>query len=202
MKGLFFLIMCLAGIIAVGGIVVILGHGYDNESDRNMFLAMTAVSLLFCFGSYSIYHHLSKASASAKTEQSSSDHYCLIGHKIIKSQVKSQNGGLYYTDKVDPNIRYFIDDSHKVTAIKYMYEPNHKPGHSAVTELSALLNDKHLKFTNDKQSDNDFYPSSSDKTFNIYSPKYKKWYHATLQFDGKDKVSQFSVWEGKSDDAE
>ncbi len=134
MKGLFFLIMCLAGIIAVGGIVVILGHGYDNESDRNMFLAMTAVSLLFCFGSYSIYHHLSKVSASAKTEQSSSDHYCLIGHKIIKSQVKSQNGGLYYTDKVDPNIRYFIDDSHKVTAIKYMYEPNHKPGHSAVID--------------------------------------------------------------------
>ena len=83
-----------------------------------------------------------------------------------------------------------------------MYEPNHKPGHSAVIELSALLNDKHLKFTNDKQSDSDFYPSSSDKTFNVYSPKYKKWYHVTLQFDGKDKVSQFSVWEGKSDDAE
>ncbi|RXA58185.1 hypothetical protein [Limosilactobacillus mucosae] len=165
-------------------------------------LIFTIISALICFGTYKLDVHLADTSASAKTEQNSSDHYCLIGHKIIKSRVKSQEDGLYYTDKVDPNIRYFVDDSHKVTAIKYMYEPNHKPGHSAVIELSALLNDKHLKFTNDKQSDNDFYPSSSDKTFNVYSPKYKKWYHATLQFDGKDKVSQFSVWEGKSDDAE
>lgn len=201
MKLFLLVITVISFFLAIGGVRSIYKHQYE-EGTGGYVLIFTIISALVCFGTYKLDVHLADTSASAKTEQSSSDHYCLIGHKIVKSQVKSQEDGLYYTDKVDPNIRYFVDDSHKVTAIKYMYEPNHKPGHSAVIELSALLNDKHLKFTNDKQSDNDFYPSSSDKTFNVYSPKYKKWYHATLQFDGKDKVSQFSVWEGKSDDAE
>lgn len=201
MKLFLLIIIVISFFLAFGGTYSLYKHQYE-EGTGGYVLIITIVSALVCFGTYKLDAHLADTSASAKTEQSSSDHYCLIGHKIVKSQVKSQEDGLYYTDKVDPNVRYFVDDSHKVTAIKYMYEPNHKPGHSAVIELSALLNDKHLKFTNDKQSDNDFYPSSSDKTFNVYSPKYKKWYHATLQFDGKDKVSQFSVWEGKSDDAE
>lgn len=201
MKLFLLVIVVISFFLALGGVRSIYKHQYE-EGTGGYVLIFTIISALICFGTYKLDVHLADTSASAKTEQSSSDHYCLIGHKIVKSQVKSQEDGLYYTDKVDPNIRYFVDDSHKVTAIKYMYEPNHKPGHSAVIELSALLNDKHLKFTNDKQSDSDFYPSSSDKTFNVYSPKYKKWYHATLQFDGNDKVSQFSVWEGKSDDAE
>lgn len=201
MKLFLLVIVVVSFFLALGGACSLYKHQYE-EGTGGYILMITVISALICFGSYKLDMHLASTSASAKTEQSSSDHYCLIGHKIIKSQVKSQEDGLYYTDKVDPNIRYFVDDSHKVTAIKYMYEPNHKPGHSAVIELSALLNDKHLKLTNDKQSDSDFYPSSSDKTFNVYSPKYKKWYHATLQFDGNDKVSQFSVWEGKSDDAE
>lgn len=201
MKLFLLVIIVISFFLAIGGVRSIYKHQYE-EGTGGYVLIFTIISALICFGTYKLDVHLADTSASAKTEQNSSDHYCLLGHKIVKSQVKSQEDGLYYTDKVDPNIRYFVDDSHKVTAIKYMYEPNHKPGHSAVIELSNLLNDKHLKFTNDKQSDSDFYPSSSDKTFNIYSPKYKKWYHATLQFDGKDKVSQFSVWEGKSDDAE
>lgn len=201
MKLFLLVIIVISFLLALGGVRSIYKHQYE-EGTGGYVLIFTIISALICFGTYKLDVHLADTSASAKTEQNSSDHYCLIGHKIVKSRVKSQEDGLYYTDKVDPNIRYFVDDSHKVTAIKYMYEPNHKPGHSAVIELSNLLNDKHLKFTNDKQSDNDFYPSSSDKTFNVYSPKYKKWYHATLQFDGKDKVSQFSVWEGKSDDAE
>lgn len=201
MKLFLLVIVIISFFLVLGGAYSLYKHQYE-EGTGGYILAITVVSALVCFGTYKLDTHLTSTSASAKTEQSSSDHYCLIGHKIVKSQVKSQEDGLYYTDKVDSNIRYFVDDSHKVTAIKYMYEPNHKPGHSAVIELSNLLNDKHLKFTNDKQSDSDFYPSSSDKTFNVYSPKYKKWYHATLQFDGKDKVSQFSVWEGKSDDAE
>lgn len=201
MKLFLLVIVVTSFFLVLGGAYSLYKHQYEEGTGGYM-LIITVVSASICLGAYKLHVHIANTSASAKTEQSSSDHYCLIGHKIIKQQVKSQNGGLYYTDKVDPNIRYFIDDSHKVTAIKYMYEPNHKPGHSAVIELSALLNDKHLKFTNDKQSDDDFYPSSSDKTFNVYSPKYKKWYHATLQFDSKDKVSQFSVWEGRSDDAE
>lgn len=201
MKLFLLVIVVISFFLALGGAYSLYKHQYEKGTGGYI-LAITVVSALVCFGTYKLDTHLTSTSASAKTEQSSSDHYCLIGHKIVKSRVKSQEDGLYYTDKVDSNIRYFVDDSHKVTAIKYMYEPNHKPGHSAVIELSNLLNDKHLKFTNDKQSDNDFYPSSSDRTFNVYSPKYKKWYHATLQFDGKDKVSQFSVWEGKSDDAE
>lgn len=201
MKLFLLVIIVISFLLALGGVRSIYKHQYE-EGTGGYVLIFTIISALVCFGTYKLDVHLADTSASAKTEQNSSDHYCLIGHKIVKSRVKSQEDGLYYTDKVDHNIRYFVNDSHKVTAIKYMYEPNHKPGHSAVIELSALLNDKHLKFTNDKQSDSDFYPSSSDKTFNVYSPKYKKWYHATLQFDGKDKVSQFSVWEGKSDDAE
>ena len=201
MKLFLLVIIVISFFLALGGVRSIYKHQYE-EGTGGYVLIFTIISALICFGTYKLDVHLADTSASAKSEQSSSDHYCLIGHKIVKSRVKSQEDGLYYADKVDPNIRYFVNDSHKVTAIKYMYEPNHKPGHSAVIELSNLLNDKHLKFTNDKQSDSDFYPSSSDKTFNVYSPKYKKWYHATLQFDGKDKVSQFSVWEGKSDDAE
>lgn len=201
MKLFLLVIIVISFFLALGGVRSIYKHQYE-EGTGGYVLIFTIISALICFGTYKLDVHLADTSASAKSEQSSSDHYCLIGHKIVKSRVKSQEDGLYYTDKVDPNIRYFVNDSHKVTAIKYIYEPNHKPGHSAVIELSALLNDKHLKFTNDKQSDSDFYPSSSDKTFNVYSPKYKKWYHATLQFNGKDKVSQFSVWEGKSDDAE
>lgn len=201
MKLFLLVIIVISFFLALGGVRSIYKHQYE-EGTGGYVLIFTIISALVCFGTYKLDVHLADTSASAKTEQNSSDHYCLLGHKIVKSRVKSQEDGLYYTDKVDPNIRYFVNDSHKVTAIKYMYEPNHKPGHSAVIELLALLNDKHLKFTNDKQSDSDFYPSSSDKTFNVYSPKYKKWYHATLQFDGKDKVSQFSVWEGKSDDAE
>ena len=201
MKLFLLVIIVISFFLALGGVRSIYKHQYE-EGTGGYVLIFTIISALICFGTYKLDVHVADTSASAKSEQSSSDHYCLIGHKIVKSRVKSQEDGLYYADKVDPNIRYFVNDSHKVTAIKYMYEPNHKPGHSAVIELSNLLNDKHLKFTNDKQSDSDFYPSSSDKTFNVYSPKYKKWYHATLQFDGKDKVSQFSVWEGKSDDAE
>lgn len=201
MKLFLLVIVVISFFLALGGAYSLYKHQYEKGTGGYVLL-ITIVSALVCFGAYKLDVHLADTSASAKTEQNSSDHYCLIGHKIVKSRVKSQEDGLYYTDKVDHNIRYFVDDSHKVTAIKYMYEPNHKPGHSAVIELSVLLNDKHLKFTNDKQSDNDFYPSSSDRTFNVYSPKYKKWYHTTLQFDGKEKVSQFSVWEGKSDDAE
>lgn len=139
-----------------------------------------------------------------QANDSSSDeparNYNIVGQKLSRIHVKNHND-MYYTDRDDSKLRYFTNDDNKITAAKYVFGADHYPTTSVQNKLeNVIIQDSKLKYTDDKQSRDDFSPDGD--SFNIYSPKRKKWYHVSMQRDSDDKVSQFSVWPGKSDDVD
>lgn len=162
----------------VGGIGNMLGLGADDDdSDNN----------------------------SAQTEQVKKVNHSknLPGQKINKS--KATKHEFYWTSKDDKKVRYFVSDG-KITAMKVVLMPDVNNTFWCKAYLANVLHDKNLKYTNDKLSDSDA-SLSNDKSYNIYSPKYKKWYRVV--FDPADNVGKkdnmvatFSVFPGKSKDAE
>lgn len=125
----------------------------------------------------------------------------LIGHKIDKTKVKEEGGGAYYSDKDDSNLRYFVNNDNKITAVKYVYGADHMNVTNVKQKLEdEIIHDDNLKYTDDKTDSDNFLPEGD--SFNVYSPKYKKWYHVSMQRDSNSKdakVSTFSVWAGKDD---
>lgn len=116
-----------------------------------------------------------------------------VGGKFHKSLAKKDDSGLFYVDKDDDKIRYFVSDG-KITAIKVVYRPA-LTFTSVISELSGgVIIDKNLKYTNDKVPGDEVY-HMEDK-FNVYSPKHKRWYRVSVQKNG-DRISQFTVWPGK-----
>ena len=69
--------------------------------------------------------------------------------------------------------------------------------------LSKILDDNNLKYGDDKQSGDDTL-LDNDSRYNIYSPKYKKWYNVqfTAGYKKDDAVSSFSIYPNKSSEAE
>ena len=67
-------------------------------------------------------------------------------------------------------------------------------------KLKELLNDDNLKYGNDKVNEDD--TTLDEDNYNVYSPKQKKWYHISMQKNDDDKVSTFSIWQGKDSDTE
>lgn len=127
-----------------------------------------------------------------------------LGTELDEDEVKPGPDNDYYIDKTDHKIRYFVDDDDKITAVKVVFTPDSGNTVTVQSYLSErILNDKHLKYTNDKDSEDDTL-LDNDGSYNVYSPKNKKWYHISIQAsnDGDDKVSQFSAWPGKDPDAE
>ena len=124
----------------------------------------------------------------------------VIGQRLKKSQVTNHDD-MYYTSKDDSNLRYFTNDDDKVTGAKYMFGANHYPFSSVENKLSnVILHDDNLKYTTDKDSRDDFGPDGD--SFNVYSPKLKKWYHVKMQRDDDNKISSFSIWPGQDSDAD
>ena len=133
-------------------------------------------------------------------QTSSSSEHNIVGQKLSKAYAKNHDD-MYYTDKDDKNIRYFVNDDNKITAVKYVFGADHYPFSSVESELSnSILHDDHLKYTTDKDSRDDFDPDGD--SFNVYSPDRQKWYHVKMQRDDDDKISSFTVWPGQSDDAD
>lgn len=156
------------------------------------------VILVWCgIGGYA--QSLYKPSTPSDNQEAVSD-YEQLGHKINKHNAEEEKDGAYYTDKGDSDVHYFTDNDNKITAIKYNYMPDPMSTSSVQGKLEELLNDKNLKYGNDKLSRNDTTLDNDD--YNVYSPKQKKWYHMSMQKNDDDKVSTFSVWPGKSSDAE
>lgn len=142
-------------------------------------------------------HH---SNSDAQTEQATN----LINHKIDKSEVDKEGDGAYYSDKDDSNLRYFVNNDDKITAVKYVYGANPENVTSVKSKLSTdVFQDSDLKYTKDKTDSDDFLPEGN--SFNVYSPKSKKWYHVSMQRVSSDKdakVSSFSVWAGKDDNVD
>ena len=140
------------------------------------------------------FHH---TNSEPQTEQVTNS----IGSKIDKSEAKEEADGAYYVDKDDDNLRYFINNDNKITAIKYVYGANPNNVTDVMNKLSTdAFQDSDLKYTKDKTDSDDFLPEGN--SFNVYSPKSKKWYHVSMQRVSNDKdakVSSFSVWSGKDD---
>ena len=164
------------------------GYKYRKWSLRGLLL-IAILSVIICFiGPF--------------TPQSSNNPYYqpnLIGHKINHLYVKNHDD-MYFTDKNDPNTKYFTNDNGKITAVKHSFLPNPKPATSVQISLVGILGDKNLKYTEDNESDSDFSPDGD--TFNVWSSNTKKWYHVSMQRNSNDKVSSFSVWAGKDDNAD
>ena len=180
-----------------------------NATNQSSFMktgkrVITAICALFAiaglWGGFVSKQMNAMPTRNEKSSNSDLGGYEQLGHKINKHNVKENKDGDYYIDKVDNNIRYFTDDDGTITAIKYNYMPNPKGSTSVTSELANLLDDSHLKYGNDKVSDDKTLLKGDN--YNVYSPKHKKWYHMSMQKDDNGKVSTFSVWPSKDSDAE
>lgn len=124
----------------------------------------------------------------------------LPGQKINSS--KATKHEFYWTSKGDKKVRYFVDDDKKITAIKVVLNPDINNTWWCQSYMEKVLHDDNLKYGIDKQGKNDAVLSNRVK-YNIYSPKYKKWYWVNFEAaDGKNMVASFSIYPGKNKDAE
>lgn len=122
----------------------------------------------------------------------------LPGQKI--NRYKANKGKNYWTSKDDKKLRFFVYDN-KITAIKYVLRPDLNNTTHCQSVLGNILHDNNLKYTADKTDENDIV-LDNDKEYNIYSPKNKKWYRVSFDPAEKDLVTTFSLYPGKSADAE
>lgn len=124
----------------------------------------------------------------------------LPGRKINSSNATKHE--FYWTSKDDKKVRYFVDDDKKITAIKVVLNPDINNTWWCQSYMEKVLHDDNLKYGIDKQGKNDAVLSNRVK-YNIYSPKYKKWYWVNFEAaDGKNMVASFSIYPGKNKDAE
>lgn len=87
MKLFLLVIVVISFFLVLGGAYSLYKHQYEEGTGGYM-LIITVVSASICLGAYKLHAHIANTSASAKTEQSSSDHYCLIKSLSIKSSRK------------------------------------------------------------------------------------------------------------------
>lgn len=191
-------------ILAILLIILFLALPFSPEGRERIKYNKTkyAFALLVWLGAACyIYQNELHQPSTANTEQVTT----MVGHKVNKSEIKKDDSGAYYTDKDDSKLRYFTSgDSNKVTAAKYVYGADHMNVTDVKNKLSdVVLHDDNLKYTDDKTDSDDFLPKGA--SFNVYSPKNKKWYHVSMQRDSSDedaKVSSFSIWPGKDNDVD
>lgn len=144
-------------------------------------------------------HHEATAKT-AKTTSNSSDDVAdaeIPGNKVDTSDF--DNHDFYYTKGDDDNIRYFINNDDKLTAIKQIFSPDPMTTEYVKMQLTEILDDNNIKYTLDKLKANSYIPGGD--SFNVYSPKYKRWFHVQMQRTGS-KISQYSIFAGKDTDAD
>lgn len=123
-----------------------------------------------------------------------------LGRTFNKSVFKSHDD-LYYTVKntnLSNEVRYFVSNN-KVTAAKIVTTANPINGMLVQDDLEKMLKDKHLKYTDDKLSEEQFMLDEETDTINVYSPKHKKWFHFHGQTNDDGLYTSVSVFPGKSD---
>lgn len=144
-------------------------------------------------------HHEATAKT-AKTTSDSSDNVAdaeIPGNKVDTSDF--DNHDFYYTKGDDDNIRYFINNDDRLTAIKQIFSPDPMTTEYVKMQLTEILDDNNIKYTLDKLKANSYIPGGD--SFNVYSPKYKRWFHVQMQRTGS-KISQYSIFAGKDTDAD
>lgn len=141
------------------------------------------------------HEDIEKGNAEQQHQEQVQEHPNLIGHKINKHLAKKDDSGFYYVDKDDSKLRYFVTDG-KITAVKYDYRPNYQVGTDVQNKLETILHDSHIKYGNDKFSRSETLLKGD--AYNIYSPKYKKWYNVSIQRQAKDHITMFTVYPDKS----
>lgn len=144
-------------------------------------------------------HHETTAKT-AKTTSDSSDNVAdaeIPGNKVDTSDFDDHDS--YYTKDDDDNIRYFINSDDKLTAIKQIFSPDPMTTEYVKMQLTEILDDNNIKYTLDKLKANSYIPGGD--SFNVYSPKYKRWFHVQMQRTGS-KISQYSIFAGKDTDAD
>lgn len=165
---------------------------------RALMLGLVAASLTTFTGCSSSSNNSSSQTTSKKAKAGSLN---IPGQKINKSKAKDED--LYWTDKSDDRIRYFTDDSKKITAVKVTFAPDYANTSAVDAYLETVLHDKNYKVSNSKK-DNDSIVLKTGTTYNIYSPKWKKWFWIRIDKNNnyeKDAVRDFAVYPGKSDEA-
>lgn len=165
---------------------------------RALLLGLVAASLTTFTGCSSSSDNSSSQTTSKKAKAGSLN---IPGQKINKSKAKDED--LYWTDKSDERIRYFTDDSKKITAVKVTFAPDYANTSAVDAYLETVLHDKNYKVSNSKKDD-DSIVLKTGTTYNIYSPKWKKWFWIRIDKNNnyeKDAVRDFAVYPGKSDEA-
>lgn len=163
-----------------------------------LLLGLVAASLTTFTGCSSSSNNSSSQTTSKKAKAGSLN---IPGQKINKSKAKDED--LYWTDKSDDRIRYFTDDSKMITAVKVTFAPDYANTSAVDAYLETVLHDKNYKVSNSKK-DNDSIVLKTGTTYNIYSPKWKKWFWIRIDKNNnyeKDAVRDFAVYQGKSDEA-
>lgn len=163
-----------------------------------LLLGLVAASLTTFTGCSSSSNNSSSQTTSKKAKAGSLN---IPGQKINKSKAKDED--LYWTDKSDDRIRYFTDDSKKITAVKVTFAPDYANTSAVDAYLETVLHDKNYKVSNSKK-DNNSIVLKTGTTYNIYSPKWKKWFWIRIDKNNnyeKDAVRDFAVYPGKSDEA-
>lgn len=165
---------------------------------RALLLGLVAASLTTFTGCGSGSNNSSSQTTSKKAKAGSLN---IPGQKINKSKAKDED--LFWTDKSDDRIRYFTDDSKKITAVKVTFAPDYANTSAVDAYLETVLHDKNYKVSNSKK-DNDSIVLKTGMTYNIYSLKWKKWFWIRIDKNNnyeKDAVRDFAVYPGKSDEA-
>lgn len=144
-------------------------------------------------------HHETTAKTTKTTSDSSDDvaDAEIPGNKVDTSDFDDHD--FYYTKDNDDNIRYFINSDDKLTAIKQIFSPDPMTTEYVKMQLTEILDDNNIKYTLDKLKANSYIPGGD--SFNVYSPKYKRWFHVQMQRTGS-KISQYSIFAGKDTDAD
>lgn len=137
--------------------------------------ALLVLTLCFTFGG-SAHHRSSKASSSETTAKQN-----WLGKKINKSAFESHNDG-------------------KITAAKIYVVESPINGMMVQNDLASILDDPHLKYTNEKEATDQFLLKDETNTINVYSAKNQQWFHFHGQTNDDGKYSTVSIWPGKDSD--
>ncbi|WP_302500061.1 hypothetical protein [Limosilactobacillus reuteri] len=200
LRWIFMFLGILAVLVTIYEIFLLSRDGDNQESRRIHKLGITIFTILTLIFSGWYIASPSITSATSSSQTSSSGDYQQLGQKLNKKQAKSENDDAYYVDKDDNKARYFTNEKDIITAIKYNYMPDPMNATSVQGKLKEMLNDDNLKYGNDKVNEDD--TTLDDDNYNVYAPKQKKWYHISMQKNDDNKVSTFSIWQGKDSDAE
>lgn len=174
-----------------------------NKANRKKFRNYWLIAFVLMFVCAGLMDHFSESDTSSNrsSQVKKNTSKNLPGQKINKALATKKE--FYWVSKDDKKVRLFVDSNNKkITAIKVVLRPDINNTTWVQASLANVLHDNNLRYGNDKSKEENTLLSNREE-YNVYSPKFKKWYWINMEpADGKNMVATYSIYPGKSDEAE